>query len=77
MARKNTGPWSPAAHHGIGRGTLKNLGKTKVSHMGAAGKTVVCSGPIWATSEILRLNENLQKPLVKQGFEHEHQVARM
>ena len=57
-------------------GPSKTLGKTKVSHMVAAGKTVVCSGPIWATSNILRLSENLQRPLVKQGFEHENQVAR-
>ena len=76
MAGKLTDPWSPAAHHGIGRGTLENLGKTNVFHMGAAGKTVVCSGSIWATSKILRLSENIQKPLVKHGFGQEYQVAR-
>ena len=43
-------------------------GKTKVSHWGAAGKGVACWGPMWATSKILRLFDNLQKPLVKRRF---------
>ena len=44
--------------------------------MAAQAETVICNGAICATWEILRLDENLQKPLVKQGFEHEHQMAR-
>ena len=35
-----------------------------------------CLGAIYATCRILRFSENLQKALVKQGFEHLHQVAR-
>ena len=53
----------------------KNLGKTRFSHMVAQAETVICIGCICATSKILRFNENLQKPLVEQGFEHEHQIT--
>ena len=41
---------------------FKNLGKTKVSHLGTAGKQWFARGGSWATSKILRLGKNLQKP---------------
>ena len=75
MAEKNTDPWSPAAHHGIARNTMKNLGETRFRHMVAQAETVICIGSIFVTCEILWFSENLQKPLVKQGFEQEHQMA--
>ena len=67
MAEK-TSPRPPAGDHGNGRDPSKTLGKTKVSCRSAAGNGVACWGPIWATWEILRKIENLEKPLVKQRF---------
>ena len=31
--QEKTDPWSPAAHHEIARGTIKNIGKTMFWHM--------------------------------------------
>ena len=68
MAEKQTDPWSPAAHHGIARDTIRNLGETRFRHMVAQAETVICTGSIFVTCEILRFSENLQKPLVKTRF---------
>ena len=55
---------------------FKNLGKTKVSHLGTAGKQWFARGGSCATSKILRLGKTLQKPLGKQRFGLLHQRAR-
>ena len=43
--------------------------------MATQAETVIGIGAICAMWEILRLNEKPSKPLVKQGFEQEHQMA--
>ena len=73
MARKKTGPWSPAAHHGITPETLENHWKNNVLPHGRGG---IGSGAIGATWQILWFSKNLGKALEKQGFGQEHQMAR-
>ena len=37
MAERNTDPWSPAAHHGIARDTIKKPWENKLSAHGRTG----------------------------------------